>query len=83
MNEQPRVESVEEFKLRIAATYVRSLSTSLVHRDRTRCWSGLRSGRSPEKHSVVEAAPATVDYDLCGFIACVAFNESGLPSGGG
>ena len=34
-------------------SYATSLSTSLVHRDRTRSWSGLRSGPSPEKHNVV------------------------------
>jgi hypothetical protein len=38
MNEQRRVETLEEFKLRIAAIIGGSPSSSLVHHDRTRGW---------------------------------------------
>jgi hypothetical protein len=36
MNEKPRVETVEDFKLRIAATYALSLSRSRIQRDASR-----------------------------------------------
>ena len=45
MNEQRRVETVEEFKLRIAAIMSGNPEQIKVHHDRTRCWSVAKSGR--------------------------------------
>ena len=53
VDKQPRVETVEEFKLRIAAMIRGKPEHIPGHRGPTRYWSGLRSGRSPEKHNVV------------------------------
>ena len=53
MDKQPRVETVEEFKLRIAAVIRAKPEHIPVRRDRTRCWSGPRSERNPERRNVV------------------------------